>query len=69
MSNGTEIAGLPVRAEPPGLVTPLAAVAMIKGLNSDGEVGYWQVRTGGVHYIEAIGMHEAAADMYKRRLP
>lgn len=65
----TEIAGLAVTREPPGLMTPLSAVAVIKGLNDDGEITWWRVQTHDVTVIEAIGMHEAAAHMHKETLP
>lgn len=66
---GVQIAGLPVLGEPAGLMTPLAAVAFVKGLNADGKVMYWRLQTADLSDIEAIGMHEAASAMYKQRLP
>lgn len=65
----TEIAGLPVRAEPDGLMTPLAAVAVVKGLGADGKIIYCRLQTDDITVIEAIGMHEAAAAMHKASLP
>jgi len=65
----TEIAGMAVKAEPDGLMTPLAAVAVIKGLRDDGQVIYCPVRTSDLSIVEAIGMHEAASAMLKARLP
>lgn len=64
----TEIAGMPVAAEPAGLMTPLAAVAMIRGLDADGKIGYWRVQTPGVTAVDAVGMHESAAELHKRSL-
>jgi hypothetical protein len=64
-----EIAGLPARDEPNGLMTPLAAVAVIRGLNNEGEIHYWIARTEDAGLIDAIGMHESAAHIYKNRLP
>lgn len=64
-----EIAGIPVTTEPPGLMTPLAAVAVIKGLNADGHIGYWPVTTDGITNIDAIGMHTAALRITERSLP
>lgn len=65
----TEIAGLPVRSEPAGLMTPLAAVAVIKGLDSDGNARYWTVTASDITDVEAIGMHTAALRIIERRLP
>lgn len=64
----TEIAGLPVRTEPENLMTPLSAVAVIRGLNTDGKITCWQIATEDVSIVDAIGMHEAAAFRYKNRL-
>lgn len=64
----TEIAGMPVKTEPRGLMAPLSAVAIIKGLNEAGEVNYWRVRTADVTTVDAVGMHEVAAELCKREL-
>jgi len=69
MTMATEIAGMPVKTEPGELMTPLAAVAVIKGLRDDGQITYWQLRTPDVTIIDAIGMHRAAAVMYEVTLP
>jgi hypothetical protein len=64
----TEIAGLPVRTEPEGLMTPLAAVAVIRGLDQTGALRYWHVQTADVTTVEAIGMHVSAAELHKSKL-
>lgn len=64
----TDIAGLPARTEPNGLMTPLAAVAVIRGLDTSGHVRYWYLQTAEVSVVDAIGMHEAASEMHKNRL-
>ena len=64
----TEIAGLPVTAEPDSLMTPLSAVAVIKGLNTDGQIRHWLLTTEDISLYDAIGMHEGAAFRYKNRL-
>lgn len=64
----TEIAGLPVRTEPENLMTPLSAVAVIRGLNTDGKITCWQITTDDVSLVDAIGLHEAASAIYKHRL-
>jgi len=64
----TEIAGLAVAAEPPGLMTPLTAVAVVRGLDDAGKVRTWLLYTEGVDVILAVGMHESAAEMWKAKL-
>ena len=64
----TEIAGLSVRAEPEGLMTPLIAVAVVKGLNTEGEPRHWLLITEGADLYDAIGMHRGAAARYEHRL-
>jgi len=65
----TEIAGLPCKTEPNGMTAPLAAVAMVRGLDGSGQVRTWLLATDDVDAVTAIGMHEAAAWMWKRKLP
>lgn len=64
----TEIAGLPVAGEPEGLVTPISAVAVVKGLDEHGNVRRWLLRTADTDLYDAVGMHEGAAFRYKSRL-
>ena len=64
----TEIAGLTAAAEPDTLMTPLSAVAVLKGLDTGGQVRYWLLRTEDITLYDAIGMHEGAAFRYKNRL-
>ena len=60
-----EIAGLPVDGDLPAGVAPVSAVAVVKGLDGDGNVQYYRLATGGTGNVEALGMHEAAAHLYK----
>lgn len=65
----TEIAGLPVKTEPPGLVHPLRAVAVIEGLDDNDQLRQWLVSAGDITAVTAIGMHRAATVMYEKALP
>lgn len=64
----TEIAGLPVTGEPRGLMTPLIAVAVVKGLDTTGARQTWLLLTEGTDLYDAIGMHRGALVRYEHRL-
>ena len=56
-----EVYGLPIKDLPEGTQI-LECYVLVKGLNADGEVRFWEYRTSGLNPMEALGMATTAAD-------
>lgn len=50
------LAGMDLEGGIPDMEQPLAGLAILKGLDSDGDVAFWVRSTEGVTRIEAMGM-------------
>lgn len=62
-----DVCGLPLVAMPDG-VTPLAALAVLKILDTDGRVAYLPLATDDVTTVEALGMGIYAVDKLREAL-
>lgn len=61
------VAGIKLNA-PDDLATPLGAVAVIKALDSQGEIAYYFLKSDDVSRIEAVGMLVTASDEFRASL-
>lgn len=67
MAVNSTVLGLPIKVSE-DLRTPLGAVVIVKGLDSDGDVCHWIHKTDDVTSVEAVGMLVVAGDEFRAGL-